>query len=110
MEALEALEALADPTRRRIVELLAERERDVGELTREFPISQPAVSRHLRVPRERGLVRARPEGQRRIYSLDPEPLAEVDEWLARYRSFWSNRLDALETQLRRGRRQQKGAR
>ena len=107
---MEALEALADPTRRRIVELLADGERSVAELTREFPISQPAISRHLRVLRERGLVRARPEGQRRVYALEPEPFAELDEWLARYRSFWSNRLDALETQFRRARRQQKGAR
>lgn len=107
---MEALEALADPTRRRIVELLADGERDVGELTSEFPISQPAVSRHLRVLRERGLVRARPDGQRRIYALEPEPLAELDVWLARYRSFWSNRLDALETQLRRARRERRGGR
>lgn len=107
---MEALESLADPTRRRIVELLAERERDVGELAREFPVSQPAVSRHLRVLRERGLVRARPDGQRRIYALEPEPLAELDEWLARYRSFWSNRLDALDTQLKRARRERRGER
>jgi DNA-binding transcriptional ArsR family regulator len=104
---VEALEALADPTRRRIVELLAERDRDVGELVAEFPISQPAVSRHLRVLRAHGLVRARPEAQRRIYSLDAAPLAELDAWLTRYRTFWENRLDALETELARGRRRRK---
>jgi DNA-binding transcriptional ArsR family regulator len=104
---VEALAALADPTRRRIVELLAERDRDVGELVASFPISQPAVSRHLRVLREHGLVRVRKDGQRRIYSLDPAPLAELDEWLARTRGFWLNRLDALETDLRRDRRRRK---
>src|SRR5215210_1275852 len=102
---MEALAALADPTRRRIVELLADREHDVAELNAHFPISQPAVSRHLRVLRDHGLVRARPEAQRRVYSLDPTPLAELDEWLARYRSFWPQRLDALETELRRARKE-----
>ena len=104
---MEALQALADPTRRRIVELLAERDRDVGELVAEFPISQPAVSRHLRVLRAHGLVTARPEAQRRIYSLDAAPLEELEAWLGRYRGFWENRLDALETELARGRRRQK---
>ena len=103
--AVNALAALADPTRRRIVELLAERPHDVAELNTHFPISQPAVSRHLRVLREHGLVHSRPSAQRRVYSLDPAPLAELDDWLARYRSFWSQRLDALETELRRTRRQ-----
>ncbi|HVM68206.1 MAG TPA: metalloregulator ArsR/SmtB family transcription factor [Gaiellaceae bacterium] len=102
---MEALQALADPTRRRIVELLAERERGVTELHAHFPISQPAVSRHLRVLREHGLVRVRPDARRRIYSLDPTPLAELDEWLGRYRSFWAQRLDALETELRRARKE-----
>jgi len=99
-----ALEALADPTRRRIVELLVEGERSAGEIASNFPTSRPGVSRHLRVLRERGLVRARGEGRRRLYSLDPAPLAELDEWLERYRSFWTNRLDALETEIRRQRR------
>jgi DNA-binding transcriptional ArsR family regulator len=102
---MDALAALADPTRRRIVELLAEREHDAGELAAEFPVSRPAVSRHLRVLRDVGLVRARGEAQRRVYSLEPAPLAEVDAWLARYRGFWTNRLDALDTQLRRARRE-----
>ena len=101
---MRALEALADPTRRRIVELLAERERSAGEIAAQFATSRPGVSRHLRVLREHGLVRAREEGQRRVYSLDPRPLAELDAWLARYRRFWANRLDALDTEVRRRRR------
>jgi DNA-binding transcriptional ArsR family regulator len=102
---MNALTALADPTRRRIVELLAERDHDVSELHANFAISQPAISRHLRVLREHGLVRARPEARRRVYSLDPTPLAELDDWLGRYRSFWAQRLDALETELRRARKE-----
>jgi DNA-binding transcriptional ArsR family regulator len=102
---MRAVEALSDPTRRRIVELLAERERSAGELAGEFPTSRPAVSRHLRVLREHGLVRVRGEAQRRLYSLDPAPLAELDAWLGRYRSFWAQRLDALDTQLVRSRRE-----
>jgi DNA-binding transcriptional ArsR family regulator len=105
IQEVDALTAIADPTRRRIVELLAEREHDVTELHAHFPISQPAVSRHLRVLRDHGLVRARPDAQRRVYSLDPAPLAELDEWLGRYRPFWAQRLDALETELRRARKE-----
>lgn len=101
-----AFEALADPTRRRIVELLADGERSAGELASQFEVTRPAVSRHLRVLRESGLVRVRDDAQRRLYSLDPTPLAELDAWLARYRGFWSQRLDALDTELRRARRQQ----
>jgi DNA-binding transcriptional ArsR family regulator len=100
-----AAEALADPTRRRIVELLADGERSAGELAAEFSTSRPAVSRHLRVLREQGLVTARNEGQKRVYSLDPAPLAELDAWLGRYRSFWAQRLDALDTQLARARKE-----
>jgi DNA-binding transcriptional ArsR family regulator len=99
-----ALQALADPTRRRIVELLAEGERSAGELAAQFRTSRPGVSRHLRVLREHGLVRAREKGQRRLYSLDPAPLAELDSWLAHYRPFWANRLDALDTELKRRRK------
>jgi DNA-binding transcriptional ArsR family regulator len=99
-----AFVALADPTRRRIVELLADGERSAGELAAEFDTSRPGVSRHLRVLREHGLVRARGDGARRLYSLDPAPLAELDDWLGRYRSFWSNRLDALDTELARRRK------
>jgi DNA-binding transcriptional ArsR family regulator len=99
-----ALEALADPTRREIVELLADGELDAGSIAERFPVSRPAVSRHLRVLREAGLVRVRPEAQRRLYALDPAPLAELDAWLERYRAFWGNRLDALDVHLRRQRR------
>jgi DNA-binding transcriptional ArsR family regulator len=99
------MQALADPTRRRIVELLAEGERSAGELASEFRTSRPGVSRHLRVLREHGLVQAREQGQRRLYSLDPTPLAELDSWLARYRPFWANRLDALDTELKRRRKE-----
>jgi DNA-binding transcriptional ArsR family regulator len=99
-----ALEALAEPTRRRIVELLAERDRSAGELAAEFATSRPGVSRHLRVLREHGLVRVDEDGRRRVYSLEPAPLAELDSWLERYRGFWLNRLDALETEIHRRRR------
>jgi DNA-binding transcriptional ArsR family regulator len=101
---VQALEALADPTRRRIVELLAEGERSAGAVAAEFSVSRPAVSRHLRVLRESGLVQSRESGTSRVYSLDPAPLQELDAWLARYRGFWAQRLDALDTQLRRARR------
>ena len=77
----------------------------MAELNAHFPISQPAVSRHLRVLREHGLVHSRPSAQRRVYSLDPTPLAELDGWLGRYRNFWAQRLDALETELRRARKE-----
>jgi DNA-binding transcriptional ArsR family regulator len=97
---VEALLALSDPTRRRIVELLARRDRTAGELAAEFTISRPGVSKHLRVLRETGLVRARGEAQRRVYSLDPAPLEELEAWLARYRTFWTGRLDELERELR----------
>ena len=102
---LNALEALVDPTRRRIVELLADGERSAGEIAAQFEQSRPGVSRHLRVLREHGLVRTREAGTRRLYSLDPEPLAELDEWLARYRGFWTQRLDALDTEIRRRRKE-----
>ena len=104
-----AFEALADPTRRRIVELLADGERSAGDLAAEFDVTRPAVSRHLRVLRERGLVRVRDDAQRRLYSLDPTPLAELDQWLQRYRGFWTQRLDALETELRRARKRKEQA-
>jgi DNA-binding transcriptional ArsR family regulator len=101
---MKALEALADPTRRRIVEILAEGERSAGELASNFDTSRPGISRHLRVLREHNLVHARDDGRSRFYSLDPQPLAELDEWLERYRVFWVNRLDALDTEIRRRRR------
>lgn len=101
---MNALAALSDPTRRRIVELLADGERSAGEIASEFPTSRPGVSRHLRVLREHGFVRVRSDGRRRVYELEPAPLAELDEWLAGYRRFWANRLDALETEIKRRRR------
>jgi DNA-binding transcriptional ArsR family regulator len=101
---MNAFVALADPTRRRIVELLADGEHSAGELAAQFQTSRPGVSRHLRVLREHGLVRSREDGARRLYSLDPGPLAELDDWLSRYRGFWENRLDALDTEIARRRR------
>jgi DNA-binding transcriptional ArsR family regulator len=106
---VQAWSALADPIRREIVELLAGRERDAGELAAAFPVSRPAVSRHLRVLREAGLVRVRPQAQRRVYALDPRPLEDLARWLERYRGFWEQRLDALDTELAcRGRRRSEG--
>jgi DNA-binding transcriptional ArsR family regulator len=92
-------EVLAEPNRRRILDLLRAEERPVGELVRELDVSQPAVSKHLRVLREAGLVTVRPEAQRRLYRVAPEPLKEMDEWLAPYRQLWSKRLDRLERHL-----------
>ncbi|MEV5753275.1 metalloregulator ArsR/SmtB family transcription factor [Actinoallomurus sp. NPDC052308] len=94
-------DVLAEPARRRILDLLLERPRLVGELTEALGLTQPGTSKHLRVLREAGLVRARPEAQRRWYELRPEPLAEVDAWLAPYRRLWSDSLDALERHLDR---------
>jgi DNA-binding transcriptional ArsR family regulator len=101
---VKALAALADPTRRQIVELLATGDRSAGDIAAQFRTSRPGVSRHLRVLREHGLVRSRKEGRHRLYSLDARPLADVDAWLSHYRRFWTNRLDALETELERRRR------
>jgi DNA-binding transcriptional ArsR family regulator len=92
-------ELLAEPSRRRILDLLRERARPVGELVDALGLSQPGVSKHLRVLREGGLVRARADAQRRIYEVRPEPLAEIDAWLAPYRELWAGRLDALERHL-----------
>jgi DNA-binding transcriptional ArsR family regulator len=92
-------ELVAEPTRRRILDLLRERARPVGELVKLVGLSQPGVSKHLRLLREAGLVRVRQEGQRRWYELDPEPLAELDEWLEPYRKLWEERLDRLERHL-----------
>jgi DNA-binding transcriptional ArsR family regulator len=101
---VDALAALADPTRRRLVALLARGEVAAGELADRFPVSRPAISRHLRVLREAGLVRSRTEGKRRLYALDPSPLRELDDWLKPYRDLWAQRLDALDTEMARGRR------
>lgn len=96
---MSAYAALAEPSRRRILDLLRERERPVGELVADLRISQPGVSKHLRVLREAGLVEARADGRRRLYGLRTQPLAEVDAWLAPYREHWEGRLDALERHL-----------
>jgi len=101
---VEALAALADPTRRQIVALLAAGEQGAGELAGHFPVTRPAISRHLRVLREAGLVTARVDGRRRLYALDPRPLRELDDWLEPYRDLWARRLDALDTEIARGRR------
>jgi DNA-binding transcriptional ArsR family regulator len=106
-----AFDVLGDPVRRRLLELLADGERTAGALTEvvraEFGISQPAVSQHLRVLRESGFTAVRAEGTRRLYSVDATPLRDVDEWLARFRSFWAPPLAALATELARGRRHRK---
>ena len=94
-----AVEALAQPTRRQILDLLREGERPVGELVERLDMSQPAVSKHLRVLREVGLVEVRSDAQRRLYCVRPEPLAELDAWLAPYRRLWTRSLDALEKHL-----------
>jgi DNA-binding transcriptional ArsR family regulator len=94
-----ALEVLAEPNRRRILDLLLAGERPVGRLVEETDLSQPSVSKHLRVLRDAGLVEVRSEAQRRVYRLRPEPLRTVDEWLRPYRRLWAARLDALGEHL-----------
>jgi DNA-binding transcriptional ArsR family regulator len=97
---MQSLLAIADPTRRRIVELLAVRERTAGELVGEFNVSAPAISQHLKVLREAGLVTVRAEGQSRVQSLNPAGFGDLEDWLEQTRSVWSRRLDALERELR----------
>lgn len=97
---MQSLSAIADPTRRRIVELLAQRDHTAGELVDEFDMSAPAISQHLKVLREAGLVVTRAEGQTRIQMLNPSGLDELGAWLERTRDFWSRRLDALERELK----------
>jgi DNA-binding transcriptional ArsR family regulator len=94
-----AYAALAEPHRRQILDLLRERERSVNDLVAQLKISQPGVSKHLKVLRESGLVEVRPQGRQRWYGLRAKPLAEVDVWLEPYRRYWSGRLDALERHL-----------
>jgi DNA-binding transcriptional ArsR family regulator len=94
-------EILAEPRRREILDLLRGGERPVGELVEQLALSQPAVSKHLKVLRDAGLVEVRQDAQRRWYRLRPAPLAEIDAWLAPYRDLWRNRLDALEAHLDR---------
>jgi DNA-binding transcriptional ArsR family regulator len=105
---MHAFEILGDPVRRRIVELLADGEQAAGGvgavIQREFGISQPAVSQHLRVLRENGFATVRTEGARRLYAVDAGPLQQVDQWLGPYRRFWKQRLDALDTEVTRGKR------
>ena len=96
----ETFEVLAEPSRRRILDLLRACERPVGELVAATALSQPAVSKHLRVLREAGLVEVRVDAQRRIYRLRSEPLRAVDDWLAPYRRLWASSLDALEAHLK----------
>jgi len=92
-------EVLADPTRRRLLDELRGHERSVGDLVGRVGMSQPGVSRHLRILRDAGLVAVRPDGQRRLYRVRPEPLVEIDDWLAPYREYWTARLDALGRHL-----------
>jgi len=100
---LAALEVLAEPRRLAIFDLLRDGERPVGELVDRLGVSQPAVSKHLRVLKNAGLVEARADAQRRLYRIRPEPLAELDEWLASYRELWTAHLDRLEDHLDRRR-------
>ncbi|GAB3831217.1 ArsR/SmtB family transcription factor [Dactylosporangium cerinum] len=105
---MHAFDVLGDPVRRRILELLADGEQPAGAVSdavrAEFGISQPAVSQHLKVLRESGFATVRADGTRRLYAVDAAPLQEVDAWLERFRGFWSQRLDALGTELARGKR------
>jgi len=94
-----AFQLVAEPARRQILDLLRDGERTVGELVDRLRLSQPGVSKHLKVLREAGLVTVRADGKRRLYALRADPLADVDAWLARYRAFWSERLDDLERHL-----------
>ena len=101
------LQALSDSSRRTVLEALGQGPATVGELAALLPIARPGVSRHLRVLREAGLVEVRHEAQFRVYSLRPEPLAQIDDWLGRYRALWEQRLDALHTEVARGKKQRR---
>jgi DNA-binding transcriptional ArsR family regulator len=94
-----ALQALAEPQRVAILDLLRDGERPVGEIVERLRMSQPAISKHLRVLRDAGLVEVRPDAQRRLYRIRPEPLADLDEWLSSYRDLWTTHLDRLEDHL-----------
>jgi DNA-binding transcriptional ArsR family regulator len=106
-----AFDVLGDPVRRRILELLARGERTAGDVggavQAEFGITQSAVSQHLKVLRSNGFVQVRPEGTRRVYAVTPDPLQEIDSWLDHFRRFWEPHLDALETELARGKRERR---
>lgn len=108
MEA--ALRALSDEHRRTLLEALVGGPATAGELAALLPIARPGVSRHLRVLREAGLVDVRRDAQRRVYALRPEPLAELDRWLGPYRTLWQQRLDALHTEVSRGKRERRSTR
>lgn len=95
------LQVLSEPSRQAILDLLRDGERPVGELVDQLDLSQPAVSKHLRVLKEAGVVEARPVGQRRLYRIRPEPLAELDEWLAPYRRLWTTHFDRLDRRRKR---------
>src|SRR5687767_5677380 len=97
-----AFEVVAEPKRRLHLDLLVQGDLPVGELVRRLSMSQPAVSKHLKVLRDAGLVISRIDAQRRLYSIDPAPLAEIDAWISRYRTFWTNKLDQLEAHLAKG--------
>lgn len=105
---MHAFDVLGDPVRRRILELLAGREHASGEVVEviagEFGITQAAVSQHLKVLRDSGFATVRPQGTRRLYALDPEPLRQVDVWLDHFRGFWTHRLEALATEVARGKK------
>jgi DNA-binding transcriptional ArsR family regulator len=101
MGRMRALNVLADPTRQRIVEMLATGSMSSGDIARRFAFSAPAISQHLRTLREAKLVRVRAEAQKRFYELDPEGVGELADWIARLRGFWTEKLDALEEELRK---------
>ena len=109
---MHAFDVLGDPVRRRILELLAEREHSSGEVVEviaaEFGISQAGISQHLKVLRESGFAKVRPEGTRRVYQLDATPLRDINDWLERFEVFWPVRLDALATEIARGKKQRGG--
>jgi DNA-binding transcriptional ArsR family regulator len=109
---MHAFDVLGDPVRRRILELLAEGEHASGEIVAviqaEFAISQPAVSQHLKVLRESGFAHVRADGARRLYVVDAAPLQQVDAWVAQFRGFWAHKLDALATEVARGKKKRKG--
>jgi DNA-binding transcriptional ArsR family regulator len=110
MSSITAIEVLAEPTRRQILDLLRDGERSVGDLVDDMRVTQPAVSKHLRVLRDSGLVDVRVDAQRRLYRIRPEPLIELDAWLATYRGLWTESLDRLEQHLDKKASQRKGQR
>jgi DNA-binding transcriptional ArsR family regulator len=98
---MQTLAVLSDPTRQRIVEMLAKGPRASGDIARQFEMTAPAISQHLKTLREAKLVRVRPEAQRRFYELNPEGVMELSQWIETIRAFWANKLDTLEVELRK---------